>query len=174
MHFYDYYISLPVAPAFVDNISAAIELVSSVGGESPTTYANPASTPEVPLSAIYKPMHGTKADTGRAMLHFRMPVRHDAASLLVFLESVMTGSKPPMTVEAIRSAQPTIEVIIDDVVTLEYEVIVEANKAKFLPYMRDIPDGTVDGQGIPNLRPPTLSDRIFLSHYLGSTPIETI
>ena len=155
---FDYWISLPLAPAFTENISLAIKLVGENGGLSPTVNGD-ISDPDTPL---YAPAHGTKSNNGRALLHFRMPLRMNEDELIAFLESVMSNPKPPISAELIRSASKIIETIAPDTgeVTWEYETLLVATKSTFIAFM-DAVDGSPPGQ----------ADAIYLSGYSGSSAI---
>lgn len=163
---YDYWITLPLTPAFLENIQAMTDLIAE-DGESPTIlYKETGSSQSAAI--------GTKAANGKTLLHFRLLTKHTSTSLINYLESVMTNPIPPLSVEIARSAYKIIEVPnVDPEVpsTFVYEEIVIPNKATFLPFMNDIADG-VDNNGETITRPPNITDDLYLSGYLGSEPIK--
>ena len=172
MSHYDYWITLPETPAFEDNINAAIAMVSIDGGTSPTIKRT--------LTGFkHSPANGTKANAGRNLLHFRLSVRKDETEIIAYLESAMTGTKPPLTVEMIQSVDlilPFDTGVPDpdgdgNVINMLSEIIVAPNKAKFLPFMNDIIDG-YDGNDEPIFRSPTMSDTFNLSKYAGAPDVE--
>jgi len=154
---YDYIITLPNTPAFKDNIALMTETIISSGGTSPTIIVNTA-----------RPMYGTKAANGKIQLHFRLREKLSETSLITFLEQGMVNPKPPITVCSIRSAFK---------IEGQYAVIMQANKATFLPYMNDVfdhMDETDPENPRPVYRPPNMSDQLFLSAYHGTEHIELI
>ena len=177
--YYDYIILTVTNPAFSDNVSVMIQNGLEAGGTSPTikikTIILDDTDPENIITVtkpVQEPMVGTKVATGRIMLHFRLPGRYEEAELITLLESGMSGPKPPLSVESIISSQNIIYIDEgpdengDPVGHYGREVIVPTSKARFLPYMNDISDGS------GSTRPPNNSDQLFLSGYYGSDNIE--
>ena len=166
----DYIILSVETPAFEANIEIMIENILSAGGSSPTMVikykdgdpipdTDPVEFEQIPYESMVA-MVGTGVSNGRVMFHFRLPAYYNEADLINFLETGMSAPKPPLSVESIRSAYKILEV--DDGeggIVMEYEITVQAMRAKFLPYM------TVDRDGNTNE---------FLSGYLGSDPIELV
>jgi len=161
MNWYDYITLLPDTPAFSNNIKLMVDMIYADNGGSPTALSSGEN-----YSCVVKPMNGTGPASGKGMLHFRLPARYDESELIIYLESQMSdGPKPPIKVESIRSRDKIIDV--GDGV-FEYEVLVEAKKAKFLPYMAPVPDGS------GGTRPPNISDDLFISCYQGVEPIKLV
>jgi len=159
----DYIILSVQNPAFNENIELMINTILEAGGTSPTEIikykdgkAIPGTDPieyeQIPYSTM-NPMVGTGGQNGRIMFHFRLPDFYNAADLITFLQQGMANPKPPVSVESIRSAYKILEVGEE----MEYEITVQAMKAKFGPYMAE------DELGEFNM---------FLSGYFGSDPVE--
>ena len=155
-NYYDYIILTVSTPTFIENVDTMIMNGLMAGGTSPTISTRVVE--ESPDNFVTKPvqraMVGTKDVSGRILLHFRLPVRYTESELISFLENGLVNPKPPLSVELIRSADKIIEVEQGEDAYLDYEVIKAANKASLLPYLRD------------------QNDPIYLSHYLGTEPIE--
>ena len=102
------------------------------------------------------------------MFHFRLPVFYNAADLVTFLQQGMEDPMPPVSVESIRSAYKILW--IDDgldgegtpIGHYDYEITVQAKRAKFIPYMTEKTD--IDGNPI--------GINEFLSGYSRADPIE--
>ena len=169
----DYIILSNETPAFAENTQIMVNNILDAGGTSPTTvikYADGAEIPDsdppafeqIPYESI-DPMVGTGGNNGRVMFHFRLPEFYNANDLVTFLETGMNNPKPPISVESIRSAYKTLW--IDDgedgdgnpIGHYEYEITVQAMRAKFLPYMSENEEGDTNE---------------FLSGYLGTVPLE--
>lgn len=174
--YYDYILLTITNPAFSENIDIMIANGLSAGGTSPTinieTIIVDDTDPEniiTETKPIQSAMVGTKERIGRIMLHFRLPVKMEEAELMDMLEDGMSNPKPPVSVESIRSAIKNIYVddgLDDDgnpIGHYEYDVVIRAMRAKFLPYM---PENT-DEDGNPD---GTINE--FLSGYYGADSIE--
>jgi hypothetical protein len=98
------------------------------------------------------PMLNTHAVNGRKLLHVRMK----AKLIKEQLDQLFSAYALDWQVVSIRSA-----VKADGV----YEVIYPIDKAAFITFLRDIPDGETT-------RPATIADTIYLSTYAGTDPIE--
>ena len=172
----DYIILSVRNPAFEVNVQLMVETILGAGGTSPSMTMHYKDGPEIPDSDPIAfeqipylgidPQVGTKEGSpGRIMFHFRLPDFYNAADLVTFLETGMNNPKPPISVESIRSAYKILW--IDDGVDgegnpighYEYEVTVQAKRAKFLPYMTEDDEGTTNE---------------FLSGYFSSDPIELV
>lgn len=161
-NYYDIWLKLPETPAFTGNISAMIDKIIADGGTSPTVKS-------VSDGNSHSQSIGTKPNAGNILLHFRLPQRLTETELLAYLEEPMVAPLPPLTVMIIQSAKKT--EYIDDGNTIghyEYETLVQANKATFLPFMSDVPDGN------GGMEPPTASSDLFLSSYAGAENIELV
>lgn len=169
----DYIILSVENPAFKDNIQIMVDNILVAGGTSPTMGikytdgdpipdTDPVEYEQVPYESI-DPMVGTGEKNGRIMFHFRLPLFFNSAELVTFLQQGMGNPKPPVSVESIRSAYKILEIddgVDDDgnpISHMEYEITVQAVRAKFLPYMPE------DEEGATNE---------FLSGYVSSDPIE--
>lgn len=170
-NYYDYIILTVSNPAFTDNVDLMIRNGLAAGGTSPTikieTVIIDDSDPEniiTETKLVQKPMHGTKEKTGRIMLHFRLPVKMEETDLIDMLEAGMGNPKPPVSVEMIKSVIKN--VYVDDgldgdgnpIGHYEHDVIIEAKRAKFLPYMVEQTDE--DGNPLGTINE-------FLSGYVG-------
>jgi len=186
---YDYVITSVSNPKFEDNINLMTINIIEAGGTCPTfkeRYKNgdkiPGTDPieyiQIPIIGT-DPMYGSKAANGKIQLHFRLREKFSESELKDFLETDMGNPKPPITVSSIRSGFKT--VYVDDgqdddgnpLGHYDYDVVMQANKATFLPFMNDVQDG-VDGNGDPIMRPPNVNDDLYLSGYFGSEPIELV
>ena len=170
-NYYDYIILTVTNPAFTDNVDLMIANGLAAGGTSPTIKIESIivddSDPEniiTEIKPVQKPMHGTKEKTGRIMLHFRLPVKMLETDLIDMLELGMSNPKPPISVEMIQSALKNI--YVDDGVDgegnpighYEHDVVIEARRARFLPYMTEQTDE--DGNPLGTINE-------FLSGYVG-------
>ena len=165
---YEYWITLPVTPAFQDNIDAAIAMIAMDGGASPTVKAG------IELGRFdYIPAIGTKADSGKHLLHMQLRERYTETELIAYFESAMTGAKPPITVEFIESTFPIIPVVIgqdddgNDIIEMQRETIKTFDKSAMLKYIPDIVTNNPDGSEASR-RPVNMTDDIFMSGYANS------
>ena len=169
----DYIILSVETPAFQDNIEIMVNNILDAGGTSPTETvkfrdgdeipdSDPPAFEQMPYESI-DAMVGTGGSNGRVMFHFRLPAYYNASDLVTFLQQGMSNPLPPISVESIRSAYKIkwVDDGVDDdgnpIGHYEYEITVQAMRAKFLPYMNE------DAEGNTNE---------FLSGYLGSDPIQ--
>lgn len=156
----DYIIETVENPAFEDNIAIMLTNIKEASGIGPTI-----------SDTTQGPMIGTKESNGRIVLHFRLNDLLEGASLITFLEQGMENPKPPVTVLSIRSAFREVNNGTVEEPVLDYLVTIEATKAAFLKYMNDVQDG-LDENDNPIMRPPNVSDNLFMSGYFGTDPIE--
>ena len=164
---FEYWITLPVTPSFQDNIDAAIAMIAIDGGASPTVKAGSE------LGRFdYSPAIGTKADSGRHLLHMQLRKRYTETELIAYFESAMTGPKPPIIVEFIESTFKIIPFVTQDeagldVVSMKRETIKAFDKSAMLKYMPDIvtynPDGSEASRTIANM-----ATKVSLSGYANS------
>ena len=169
----DYIVLSVQTPAFAQNIEWMVENILAVGGTSPTEVikykdgdeipdSDPPAFEQIPYESI-EAMVGTGVNNGRIMFHFRLPVFYNAADLVTFLQQGMENPMPPISVESIRSAYKILW--IDDgldgegnpIGHWEYEITVQAMRAKFIPYMTENEGGDTNE---------------FLSGYSRTDPIE--
>ena len=165
---YEYWITLPVTPAFQENIDAAIAMIAIDGGASPTVKAGSE------LGKFnYNPAIGTKADSGRHLLHMQLRERYTEAELITYFESAMTEPKPPISVEFIESTFPIIPVVVgqdvdgNDIIEMQRETIKAFDKSAMLKYMPVIVTYNEDGSEASR-RPANMTDDIFMSGYANS------
>ena len=149
----DYIILSVQNPAFEANVEVMINNILDAGGTSPTEIiaykdgdeipdSDPPAFEQIPYRTML-PMIGTGGSNGRIMVRFRLPAFYNSADLVDFLETGMGNPKPPVSVESIVSAYKILR--IDDGVDgegnpighYEYEVTVQAQEAKFIPYMTE-------------------------------------
>jgi len=176
---YDYVITLPETPAFLDNIEIMLDRIVS-DGNSPTikmTRVNHGTEeePEYEDRNLAHPQPGTKFASGKIMLHFRLNDKYgSSAELITYLRQGMTNPKPPITVQLIRSGFKIVWVSDgvdpegEPIGHYEYDEIIAGSKSQFLPYMNDVPDGA------GGARPPNASDDLYLSGYYDTEPTELI
>lgn len=179
---YDIVILSVEAPAFRENNTLMVQNILEAGGTCPTFIIRKGEGAAIPGTdpveyeqvkfASTAPMVGTKAANGKIQLHFRLSEFYTEAEVLAMLTAGMVSPIPPVTVSMIGSGFKNLW--IDDgldgegnpIGHYEYHTVIQAQKAAFLPFMDDVPDGT------GGMRPPNNTDTLYLSGYSLTENVE--
>lgn len=147
----DYILNLPETTEFASLPEELQQISQSLGAEWPSF-----------------PLIGTRANAGRKLIHVRMKNKLLEENLInIFAQFGLDWS-----VVCIRSAYKEI-VGQDENETdiFDYVVIKPIDKTTLLPFLNNITDG-INENSNPIMRPPTLTDIVYLPTYAGTDPIE--